>query len=61
MDEDQIPEAIKIAEKYDKEYVTGSDKYVSGPNNYIKIYLNEEDWDKGYFDPRVKTKKDLRK
>lgn len=59
LDEKDLPKAIEIAKKYNKEYKTGFDKYVKGNNNYIKIYITEEDWDQPYFDPNVKTRKDI--
>lgn len=59
MDEADLPKAIEIAEKYNKEYKTGVDTHVRGRNNYIKIYITEEDWDQPYFDPNVKTRKDI--
>lgn len=59
MDEADLPKAIEIAKKYNKEYKTGVDAHVRGRNNYIKIYITEEDWDQPYFDPNVKTRKDI--
>lgn len=60
MDEADLPKAIEIAEKYNKEYKTGVDPHVRGRNNYIKIYITEEDWDQPYFDPNVKTRQDFK-
>ena len=61
MTEDRLPEAINIAKKYNKEYVTGKDKYVRGANSYIKIYVTDADWEGPYVDPNVLTRKDFKK
>ena len=59
VNEETLPKAIEIAKKYNKEYETGVDNYVKGNNQYVKIYITDEDWDQPYFDPNVKTLKDI--
>ena len=50
-DEDTLDKAVAIADKYDRAYKTGFDKYVKGNKHFIKIYLEPQDWSEPYFDP----------
>lgn len=59
--EDKTDDAVNIAKKYGKDYELGEDKFVSGNGKYIKIYVDEEDFDKPYFDPNAKIKPSIRR
>lgn len=53
--ENKIDDAVAIAKKYNKEYKLGKDKYVKGDNDFIRIYIDESDWEGNYVDPNVPT------
>ena len=50
-----------IAKRYNRDYKSGSKEHVKGNKFFTKIYLDDEDWDKPYFDPNVKVRVDGRK
>lgn len=50
-EETDTREVEEIAMKYGKEFKSGKDKYVIGNKYFTKIYVNDADWDKPYFDP----------
>ena len=53
--ENKIDDAVAIAKKYNKEYKLGHDKYVRGDKDFIRIYIDESDWEGNYVDPNVPT------
>lgn len=53
--ENKIDDAVAIANKYNKEYKLGHDKYVRGDKDFIRIYIDDEDWEGNYIDPNVPT------
>lgn len=50
-----------IARKYNREFKSGFDKFISGNKYYTKIYLKDEDWDVPYVDPKAQVRVDGRK
>lgn len=50
-----------LAKRYNRDYKSGSKEHVKGNKFFTKIYLDDEDWDKPYFDPNVKVRVDGRK
>lgn len=53
-DEATVKAVEDIANKYNRESKSGSTNHVKGNKLFVKIYLNDEDWDEPYFDPNVK-------
>ena len=53
--ENKIDDAVAIAKKNNKEYKLGHDKYVRGDKDFIRIYIDESDWEGNYVDPNVPT------
>ena len=60
-DESLVKQVEDIGHKYGKEVKTGYDKNVSNTPHWVKIYIDDEDWDEPYFDPNVKTIKDVKR
>lgn len=60
-DEGLVKQVEAIGHKYGKEVKTGYDKNVGATPYWVKIYINDEDWDEPYFDPNVKTIKDVKR
>lgn len=60
-DEAMVKQVEAIGHKYGKEVKNGYDKYVSDTPYWVKIYINDADWDEPYVDPNVKTIKDIKK
>lgn len=55
-----VKQVEAIGSKYNREVKSGYDKYVSDTPYWVKIYLEDGDWDEPYFDPNVKTRKDYK-
>lgn len=61
-DENISKSVENIAKRYNKEFTSGYSQYTKGENKFFtKIYLDDADWDKPYFDANVKVRVDGRK
>lgn len=52
-DEQLANKVATLGDKYNRETVIGSDKYVSGTPFFVKIYVEDDDWETPYVDPNV--------
>lgn len=59
--EDMVKQVENVGHKYNKEVKTGYNKDVSDTPYWVKIYVDNADWDDPYVDPNVKTIKDIKK
>lgn len=60
--ENTVKSVENIAKKYNKEFTSGNNKYTTGDNKFfVKIYLDDKDWDEPYFDPNAQVRVDGRK
>ena len=58
-DESKLEELKEFAQYYDRPFETGYDKHVVGPKYFIKIKLEEKDWDEPYKDSRVHVRSEF--
>lgn len=53
---DMKSEVIKIADKYGKKYTTGTTKRFGDKTEWVKIWIDDSDFDEGFVDKRVKVR-----